>query len=146
LPYQKHKTLKVIHSVHPEDFKSYQTTKIRERFLLDGLVQTDKLNCVYTHYDRMIVGVAHPVTKQVELENYPNLRAEYFLERREIGIINVAGDGEITADGKTYQVNKLDCLYIGKGTKSVSFASKNSGILYPFGPRTCGISYHANDQ
>ncbi|MDN5284558.1 MAG: 5-dehydro-4-deoxy-D-glucuronate isomerase [Mucilaginibacter sp.] len=126
MPYQKHKTLKVIHSVHPEDFKSYQTAKIRERFLLDGLVQTDKLNCAYTHYDRMIVGVAHPVTKQVELENYPNLRAEYFLERREIGIINVAGDGEITADGKTFQVNKLDCLYIGKGTKSVSFTSKNS--------------------
>lgn len=126
MPYQNIKALKVIHSVHPEDFKSYQTAKIRERFLIDQLVQTDKLNCTYTHYDRMIVGAAHPVTKSVELENYPNLRADYFLERREIGIINVAGDGEVTADGKTFQVNKLDCLYIGKGTKSVSFASKNS--------------------
>jgi 4-deoxy-L-threo-5-hexosulose-uronate ketol-isomerase len=118
--------LKVIHSVHPEDFKSYQTAQIRERFLIDHLVQTDKLNCTYTHYDRMIVGAAHPVTQTLELENYPNLRAEFFLERREIGIINVAGDGVVTADGKSFEVNKLDCLYIGKGTKSVTFASKNS--------------------
>lgn len=118
--------MKVIHSVHPDDFKTYQTGLIRERFLIDKLVQADKLNCTYTHYDRMIVGAAHPVNQKVELANYPNLRAEYFLERREIGIINVAGDGEVTADGKTYQVNKLDCLYIGKGTKSVTFSSKNS--------------------
>lgn len=126
MPYQNIKALKVIHSVHPEDFKSYQTAKIRERFLIDQLVQADKLNCTYTHYDRMIIGAANPVSKSVELENYPNLRADYFLERREIGIINVAGDGEVTADGKTFQVNKLDCLYIGKGTKSVSFTSKSS--------------------
>jgi len=126
LPNQIHKTLKVIHSVHPEDFKSYQTAQIRERFLIDHLVQTDKLNCTYTHYDRMIVGAAHPVAQTIELENYPNLRAEFFLERREIGIINVAGDGVVTADGKSFEVNKLDCLYIGKGTKSVTFASKNS--------------------
>jgi 4-deoxy-L-threo-5-hexosulose-uronate ketol-isomerase len=126
LPNQKNITLKVIHSVHPEDFKSYQTAQIRERFLIDHLVQTDKLNCTYTHYDRMIVGAAHPVAQTLELENYPNLRGEFFLERREIGIINVAGNGVVTADGKSFEVNKLDCLYIGKGTKSVTFASKNS--------------------
>ncbi|MDN3547316.1 5-dehydro-4-deoxy-D-glucuronate isomerase [Mucilaginibacter aquaedulcis] len=118
--------MKVIHSVHPEDFKNYQTAQIRERFLIDHLVQTDKLNCTYTHYDRMIVGAAHPINQTITLENYPNLRAEFFLERREIGIINVAGDGVITADGKSFEVNKLDCLYIGKGTKNVTFASKNS--------------------
>ncbi|MEN0055873.1 MAG: 5-dehydro-4-deoxy-D-glucuronate isomerase [Mucilaginibacter sp.] len=118
--------MKVIHSVHPEDFKNYQTAQIRERFLIDHLVQTDKLNCTYTHYDRMIVGAAHPVAQTLTLENYPNLRADFFLERREIGIINVAGDGIVTADGKSFEVNKLDCLYIGKGTKNVTFASKNS--------------------
>lgn len=117
--------MKIIHSVHPDDFKSYQTTTIRERFLIDKLVQTDQISCVYTHYDRMIVGAAYPVTKTIELENYPNLRAKYFLERREIGIINVAGDGEIIADGKKYELKKLDCLYIGKGVKSVAFSSKN---------------------
>src|ERR1700712_3879261 len=89
-------TLKVLHSVHPDDFKSYDTSLIRERFLIDNTVQKDEINCVYTHYDRMIVGTAHPVSQTLTLENYANLRAEYFLERREIGIINVAGDGIIT--------------------------------------------------
>jgi 4-deoxy-L-threo-5-hexosulose-uronate ketol-isomerase len=119
-------TLKVIHSVHPEDFKSYQTAQIRERFLLDNIVQADQLNCVYTHYDRMIVGAANPTGQQLPLENYSNLRADYFLERREIGIINVAGDGVVTADGQAYNVNKLDCLYVGKGVKEVTFASKDA--------------------
>jgi 4-deoxy-L-threo-5-hexosulose-uronate ketol-isomerase len=118
--------LKVLHSVHPDDFKKYDTGLIRERFLIDNTVQADEINCVYTHYDRMIVGTANPVTKAVTLPNYPNLRADYFLERREIGIINVAGDGTVTADGQTFDLNKLDCLYIGKGVKEISFSSKNS--------------------
>jgi len=118
--------LKILHSVHPDDFKSYQTETIRERFLIDKLVQPNTINITYTHYDRMIVGAANPTDKTVPLGNYPNLRAEYFLERREIGIINVAGDGEITADGKVYPLKKLDCLYIGKGVKEVSFASVNA--------------------
>ena len=118
--------MKILHCVHPEDFKSYQTTTIRERFLIDGVYETDKINCVYTHYDRMIIGTACPVSKNVELENYPNLRAKFFLERREIGIINVAGDGEVIADGNAYSMEKLDCLYVGKGVKSISFSSKNA--------------------
>ncbi|MDB5117724.1 MAG: 5-dehydro-4-deoxy-D-glucuronate isomerase [Mucilaginibacter sp.] len=117
--------MKSIYSVHPEDFKSYQTAAIRERFLLDGIVKPNEINCVYTHYDRMIVGAANPVDQQLELENYPNLKADYFLQRREIGIINVAGDGEIIVDGKSYLVNKLDCLYVGKGVKSIKFSSKD---------------------
>jgi 4-deoxy-L-threo-5-hexosulose-uronate ketol-isomerase len=119
--------LKILHSVHPDDFKSYQTALMRERFLIDNLIQTDQINCVYTHYDRMIIGAAYPVTKSIELINYPNLRAVFFLERREIGIINVAGDGEIIVDGQTYDLKKLDCLYIGKGAKSVVFSSKSAG-------------------
>jgi 4-deoxy-L-threo-5-hexosulose-uronate ketol-isomerase len=118
--------LKVLHSVHPEDFRTYQTEKIRERFLIDDLVQANQINCVYAHYDRMIIGAANPVNTTLELGNYPNLRADYFLQRREMGIINVAGDGEIVADGKTYPLNKLDCLYLGKGTKQVTFAAKDA--------------------
>jgi 4-deoxy-L-threo-5-hexosulose-uronate ketol-isomerase len=71
--------LKVLHSVHPEDFKAYDTSLIRERFLIDNTVQKDAINCVYTHYDRMIVGTANPITQELTLENYPNLRAGYFL-------------------------------------------------------------------
>jgi 4-deoxy-L-threo-5-hexosulose-uronate ketol-isomerase len=125
--------LKVLHSVHPDDFKSYQTGKIKERFLIDELVKAGELNCVYTHYDRMIIGAVSPLDKQVSLKNYANLRADYFLERRELGIINVAGDGEVTADGKSYSLKKLDCLYIGKGVKEVTFSSKdahNSAVFY----------------
>jgi 4-deoxy-L-threo-5-hexosulose-uronate ketol-isomerase len=118
--------LKVLHSVHPDDFKTYQTGLIRERFLIDKQVQPNQVNCTYTHYDRMIVGFANPVDAELELPNYPNLRAGYFLERREIGIINVAGDGVVIADGQSFDVKKLDCLYIGKGTKSVKFASKDA--------------------
>lgn len=118
--------MKVLQSVHPEDFKSYQTALIRERFLIDNQVQPGEINCTYTHYDRMIVGFANPVNTQLLLPNYPNLRAEYFLERREIGIINVAGDGVVIADGQSFDLKKLDCLYIGKGTKRVHFASKNA--------------------
>jgi len=117
--------MRVIHSVHPDDFKAYQTALIRERFLIAKQVQPNQVNCTYTHYDRMIVGFANPVNQQLELPNYPNLRAEYFLERREIGIINVAGDGIITADGQSFELKKLDCLYIGKGTKRVTFSSNN---------------------
>lgn len=118
--------MKILHAVHPGDFKNYQTEKIRESFLMDDLVQADQINCVYTHYDRMIIGIVHPVTQSLELENYPNLKAGYFLERREIGIINVGGDGEVVADGQTYQLKKLDCLYIGKGVKGITFSSKNA--------------------
>lgn len=118
--------MKVLHSVHPHDFKTYPTALVRERFLIDKQVQPDQVNCTYTHYDRMIVGFANPVNKTLELPNYPNLRAEYFLERREIGIINVAGDGTVTADSNVYELKKMDCLYIGKGTKSIIFSSNEA--------------------
>ena len=118
--------MKVLHNVHPDDFKTYQTGQIRDRFLIEDLVKADQLNCAYTHHDRMIAGVAHPVTQTLTLPNYDNLKAHYFLERREIGIINVAGDGQVIADGKAYPLKKMDCLYLGKGVKEVSFSAADS--------------------
>lgn len=117
--------MKILHSVHPEDFKSYQTSTIRDRFLISQLAGIDEVNCVYTHDDRMIVGTACPVKKKLELPNYQNLKAKYFLERREIGIINVAGEGDVIVDGQIYELNKLDCLYAGKGVKDIVFRSKD---------------------
>jgi 4-deoxy-L-threo-5-hexosulose-uronate ketol-isomerase len=125
--------MKVMHSVHPDDFTRYNTALIRERFLIENLMQTDKINFTYTHYDRMMVGGAMPVMKTLTLETYPNLRADYFLERREIGIINVGGDAVITVDGKDYSLQKLDCLYVGKGVRDLSFKSvdaKTPAVLY----------------
>ena len=120
------KDMKVLHAVHPDDFKAYNTEKIRKQFLLTGLKEIDKANFAYTHYDRMIIGLVHPVSATVTLENFSNLRSEFFLERRELGIINVGGVGIVEADGVAYTVNKLDALYLGKGVKEVNFKSLDS--------------------
>ena len=117
----------ILHSVHPNDFKHYDTDLIRQRFLLADLAMDGQANFVYSHYDRMVSGVIKPGTKTISLGKYENLKSDYFLERREMGIINVGGEGKITADGKNYSLKKLDCLYLGKGTKEVEFSSNNSG-------------------
>lgn len=118
--------MKIINSVHPGDFKSYPTGLIRERFLLDNLAQPGKINFVYTHYDRMMVGLAMPSGETLELPLFDILRANYFLERREMGIINVGGDGTVLAGNETFFLKKLDCLYIGKGTEKVTFSSADA--------------------
>lgn len=118
--------MKIINSVHPDDFKTYSTALIRERFLLDDLAQQGKINFAYTHYDRMMVGLAMPAGEALELPLFDILRADYFLERREMGIINVGGDGIIAAGDEKFSLKKLDCLYIGKGTEKVIFTSVNA--------------------
>jgi 4-deoxy-L-threo-5-hexosulose-uronate ketol-isomerase len=75
--------------------------------------------------DRTVVGFAAPVESALTLPTYPELRAEYFLERREVGVLNVGGAGTVTVEGKSYELNNLDALYVGKGNKQVSFASKD---------------------
>ncbi len=117
--------MKVIHSVHPEDFSNYDTKKIRENFLLENLVQPDKIECVYTHYDRMIIGAASPVDQSLQLGTYGQLKADHFLSRREIGIINIAGNGYVTVEGEKFELEKQDCLYIGKGKEKIIFSSVN---------------------
>src|SRR5215213_6317658 len=107
--------MKIINSVHPDDFKTYPTALIRDRFLLDNLAEAGKINFAYTHYDRMMVGLAMPSGGALELPLFDILRANYFLERREIGVINVGGDGTIAAGSENFSLSKLDCLYIGKG-------------------------------
>ncbi|RYY99574.1 MAG: 5-dehydro-4-deoxy-D-glucuronate isomerase [Chitinophagaceae bacterium] len=118
--------MKTLHSVHPHDFRHYTTDQIRERFLLDGLVVPGAINCIYTHYDRMIVGAAAPLSEPLALATYPGLRSEFFLERRELGIINVGGTGTVSVDGAPFIVEKRDCLYIGKGRRDVRFASADA--------------------
>jgi len=115
--------LPVLQAVHPEDFKKYDTATIRSRFLISDLEADDAINFTYTHYERMICGLAKPVTKSITLETYDNLRADYFLERREMGIINIGGKGTVTADGQEFSLEKLDCVYLGKGTKEVTFSA-----------------------
>lgn len=109
----------------PKETKAMDTQALRDNFLIEQLIQKDVLKLVYSHYDRVIVGGVSPVDKTVQLGCDEELKADYFLQRRELGIVNLGGTGVITADGETYELHKLDCLYIGKDTKEVSFVSKD---------------------
>lgn len=124
--------MKIIHQVHPEDFKQYSTSKIRENFLLEKLLVTDKIECAYTHYDRMIVGAALPVSSSLKLETYDQLKSTHFLSRREIGIINIGGNGQVEVDGEIYKLEKQDCLYIGKGKENIVFSSDDKSAPAKF--------------
>ena len=110
----------------PKEVKGMNTEEIRSNFLVPELMNADSLKLVYSHFDRVIVGGAKPVNNKIVLLNEPELRADYFLQRRELGIINVGGTGVIEADGVSYELNKLDALYLGKGTQEVTFASKSA--------------------
>jgi 4-deoxy-L-threo-5-hexosulose-uronate ketol-isomerase len=110
----------------PKEVSGLNTEELRASFLIDDLMQNDTFSFTYSHYDRAIVGSVVPVKNALELPVYDNLRADYFLERRELGIINVGGAGEISVDGETFSVNKLDAVYAGKGSKKVVFRSLNA--------------------
>lgn len=117
----------------PKETKGMDTEQLRENFLVQNLMVDDAIQLVYSHYDRVIVGGVKPVNKTIVLPNHNELKADYFLERRELGIINVGGAGIVVADGKEYAVNKLDCVYLGKETKDVKFKSKSKkepALLY----------------
>jgi 4-deoxy-L-threo-5-hexosulose-uronate ketol-isomerase len=103
------------------------TQQLRHNFLVQNLMVAGTLQLVYTHYDRMIVGGAVPEGKPLTLPNPGELRANYFLERREMGIINVGGSGTVVADGVSYPLQKLDGMYLGKGTQAVQFTSDDAG-------------------
>lgn len=106
---------------HPEDVKYYTTEELREHFLIPTVFEEDTISLVYTMYDRYIVGGAMPVTKPLVLETIDELKADYFLERRELGIVNVGGKGKVTVDGVVYELDKKEALYVGKGNKEVIF-------------------------
>jgi 4-deoxy-L-threo-5-hexosulose-uronate ketol-isomerase len=118
----------------PKETAGMRTEELRQAFLVQQLMVDDAVKLVYSHYDRMIIGGAKPVQQVLELENHPELRADYFLQRRELGIINVGGEGEVEVDGETHQLNKLDCLYAGKGVQRIRFKSKDAATpaLYYF--------------
>jgi 4-deoxy-L-threo-5-hexosulose-uronate ketol-isomerase len=109
----------------PKAVKKYDTTELRDEFLIDDLMQTGKIKITYTHYDRYLAGGAVPTTPLI-LETIDPLKSEHFLDRREIGIINVGGSGSVEVDGTTYELNLKDALYIGMGAKEVIFKSNNA--------------------
>lgn len=106
---------------HPEDVKRYNTQELRKHFLIPQLFKKDEINLTYSMYDRFIVGGAFPVTKRIKLETIDDLKSENFLDRRELGIINVGGKGKVTVDGTEYELNNKEALYVGKNSKEVFF-------------------------
>jgi 4-deoxy-L-threo-5-hexosulose-uronate ketol-isomerase len=110
-------------AVSPKEAKQMNTEELRENFLIDNIFSADEVKLVLSHFDRFITAGAMPITKKIALANPENLKAAYFLERREIGIINVGGKGIVTADGVAFELDYKEALYIGKGTKEVFFES-----------------------
>ncbi|MCC4212798.1 5-dehydro-4-deoxy-D-glucuronate isomerase [Leeuwenhoekiella parthenopeia] len=106
---------------HPEDVKRYTTQELREHFLIPSIFVKDEINLTYTMYDRYIAGGAFPVSKALKLEPIDDLKAQHFLDRRELGVINVGGKGKVTVDGKVYELGNKEALYVGKGVKEVIF-------------------------
>jgi len=115
--------MEVRYASHYEDVKHYDTTKLRKHFLIENLFTPGKLYMVYSHVDRIIVAGAVPTDKPLYLEASKELGSNYFLERREMGIINIGGTGIVNLDGERYELNNSDGLYVGMGIKEVSFES-----------------------
>ena len=111
----------------PKDVKHYTTERLREEFLIPTVFEKDGIKLVYSHIDRIITGGAMPVSETLHLTAGGELRAEYFLERREMGVINIGGEGIVTVDGREYQVASRDGMYLGMGAKDISFASRDAG-------------------
>lgn len=112
-------------AVSPRDVKHYTTERLREEFLIEKVFVPGDIRLVYSHIDRIITGSATPLGEPLKLTAGDELKAEYFLQRRELGLINIGGDGTVTIDGKEYPVRHKDGMYIGMGAKEVTFASND---------------------
>ena len=114
----------VRYAIGPRETNQMGTKALRDEFLIDQVFGIDQINWIYTHYDRYVVGGVIPKKTVVKLETIDPLKANFFLERREMGIINVGGNGSVTADGINYILGYKEALYLGRGTKEVSFSSE----------------------
>lgn len=119
--------MQVRYAVGPNETRQFDTNELRTNFLIESLFEPDTVQLCYSHYDRVMIGGIMPMAGPVELPTYDELRSDYFLERREIGIINVGGAGTISVDGQSYELAKLDCLYIGRGSRAVTFTTEQTG-------------------
>lgn len=129
--------MKILHNMHPEDAKHYDTTRLREAFLCEDLFQPGKINVVYSHIDRLVALGAIPNSGEIlsldEVIDKKSFGTEFFLERRELGIINLGGTAVITTKHGSFTVEHLDAVYLGKGTEEITFSSKDDkspAVLY----------------
>jgi len=129
------------YSEHPDDFKIYDTEEMRDHFLFDKVFVKDEISLCYTHSDRVVFGGAFPVEKKLRLEGGKDFGSDVFLDRRELGIICISGEGAVSADGKEYKMKKGDGLYIGKGTKEVVFSAAGKDTKFYMASTPAHLSY-----
>src|SRR5690349_9718197 len=130
------------YAVHPEHARRMTTSELRSHFLIEKLFEPGDINHVYSHHDRLIIGGVAPLQQDVKLATFEELKASYFLERREIGIINVGEDGTVIVDGKSYAMGNKDALYIGMGAREVVFRSaQGKRALFYFNSAPAHVSH-----
>ena len=117
--------MEIRNASNPRDVKNYTTDRLRAEFHIAGLFTADNFKMVYSHIDRIITAGFMPVNTELKLEAGAELAAEYFLQRREMGCINIGGKGTVTVDGTEYVMNPRDGIYIGMGNKEITFKSEN---------------------
>ena len=123
--------MEVRYSRDPQSFQRMNTSEISAEFLIADLFEPNEITLVYLHVDRMIVGSAVPTNLSLSLEAGAELRAEYFAERREIGVLNIGEQGSITVDGQEYGMAHREMLYIGRGGQEISLASADASRPAP---------------
>ena len=125
---------------HPEDVKHYDTETLRRHFLVEKIFVTGELTLVYTHVDRVVFGGAVPTTQALALEGGKEFGTPNFLDRRELGVVNLGDSGRVILDGKAHTLANGDGLYVGMGTKSVSFESDNPAQPAKFYVMSCAAT------
>ena len=129
------------YAAHPKDAKNYDTARLREDFLIQNLFVDNEVNMVYSMYDRLVVGGAKPVGEELVLEAIDPLKATHFLSRRELGIFNVGGAGRVKVDGKVFDLDFKEALYLGSGDRTVTFesvdAAKPAKFYFNSAPAHC---------
>ena len=131
------------YAAHPEDARHYDTARLRRDFLIERLFVEDEVNMVYSMYDRMVVGGAMPVGEVLPLEAIDPLKAPYFTTRREVGIYNIGGTGVVKVGDESFELGYKEALYIGRGDREVTFASKDAQkpALFYFNSTTAHCTY-----
>ncbi len=110
------------HAIHPDHAKRMDTAELRQHFLTEGLFADAEIRLVYTHYDRFVLGGAVPNGADITLDKIEETKTATFLERREMGIVNIGDTGSVTAAGRTWEMKTGDVLYLGRGSGAVTFS------------------------
>ncbi|EPT9249389.1 TPA: 5-dehydro-4-deoxy-D-glucuronate isomerase [Photobacterium damselae] len=128
-----------IHSAHA---KQLDTAGLREQFLIEDLFQAGQINLTYSHIDRIIVGAAVPTETAIVFEGGKEIGVDFFLQRRELGVINIGEPGLVVVDGQTYEIGAREAIYVGMGAQDIRFESVSAEQPARF-YLNCAPAHHA---